>query len=99
MASRHTHASKKDEVMRFDKFLNDIVTLIKKDGTTYDDIRADVQADMILITDPLLDIESGDKIKRPLPSGVEETFEVTDPVFRQKFTAIPAHYEIKYRRV
>jgi hypothetical protein len=39
-----------------------------------------------------------DEIRRKLPSGQDETFEVTDPTFFQEFHGTKAHYQLKYRR-
>lgn len=80
----------------FKKFLNDKVALLKKDGTLYENIEAGVQTETIFIADVSLPIEQGDKIKRGLPSGIEEIFVVTDPGFHAKFHSIPAHYQIRY---
>lgn len=84
--------------MNFKNFLTDKVILVKKDGKIYENVDAGVQPQMILIVDASLPVESGDKIKRRLPSGVEEIFIITDPGFRQAFQSIPAHYQIKYER-
>ncbi len=84
--------------MNFKSFLTDTVTLIKENGTTHENVRAGVQLKMILIADVSLPVEAGDKIKRVLPSGVEETFIVTDPGFHQKFHSIDAHYQVRFKR-
>ena len=81
-----------------EKLSNDKVTLLKKDGALYEDIKANVQPEMITIIDVSLPIEQGDKIKRHLPSGIEEIFVVTNPGFRAEFSSTPAHYEIQYER-
>ncbi len=84
--------------MHFKNFLTDKIILVKKDGKIYENVDAGVQSKMILIVDTSLPIESGDKIKRRLPSGVEEIFVITDPGFQQAFRSIPAHYQIQYDR-
>jgi hypothetical protein len=43
-------------------------------------------------------IHVGDEIRRTLPSGIEETFEVVDPVYYPQLHGIPAHYQVKIRR-
>jgi len=52
----------------------------------------------IIILDPSLVIEPGDEIRRRIPSGREETFEVVDPVFHEKARHIPAHYQVIARQ-
>lgn len=84
--------------MNISKFLKDKVTLVKEDGTTHENVTAGVQSELIFVDDASLPIEVGDKIKRKLPSGVEETFVVTAPNFYERHGGIPAHYQIKYRR-
>ena len=41
---------------------------------------------------------SGDEIRRRLPNGADEVFEVVDPKFYGKMTSIPAHFQIDIRR-
>lgn len=55
--------------MNVKRFLTDRVTLLKKDGTAYENVEAGVQSNMIFITDASLPVEVGDKTKRLLPSG------------------------------
>src|SRR2546422_9462054 len=51
-------------------FLNDRVTLIKKDGRRFDNLPASVQSDNILTNDPKIPIEDGDSFERQTPSGI-----------------------------
>lgn len=37
----------------FNKMLNDVVTLVKKDGSKYENIKARVSKDTIIIMDPI----------------------------------------------
>lgn len=43
-------------------------------------------------------VSAGDEIRRQLPNGADETFEVVDPKFFGKMTSIPAHFQIDIRR-
>ena len=79
--------------MSFDRLLNDRVTLVKKDGTRYENVKASVQK-KIYIMDKELPVAPGDKVVRLLPSGVEETFVVIDPGFVQGPGDRLTHYEI-----
>ena len=85
--------------MVFKKLLTDTVSLIKKDGTNVDGIKASVQTNKIFIQgqEPL--IESGDLIQRKMSNGAEETFEVIDPGFHEKFHSIPAGYQMQVRKL
>jgi hypothetical protein len=51
----------------------------------------------MIVADPSLVIERGDEIRRRIPSGKEETFEVIEPVFREK-SEFPAHYQVIVRK-
>jgi hypothetical protein len=53
---------------------------------------------IIIVLDTKIPISVGDEIRRKLPSGQDETFEVTDPTFFQEFEGTQAHYQLKYRR-
>ena len=85
--------------MVFKKLLTDTVSLIMKDGTNVDGIKASVQTNKIFIQgqEPL--IESGDLIQRKMSNGAEETFEVIDLGFHEKFHSIPAGYQMQVRKL
>ncbi len=52
----------------------------------------------IVVLDTSIAINIGDEVRRRLPSGQDEAFEVTDPTFFQAFHDTKAHYQLKYRR-
>jgi hypothetical protein len=52
----------------------------------------------IVVFDTSIAINIGDEVRRRLPSGQDEAFEVTDPTFFQEFHGTKAHYQLKYRR-
>ena len=85
--------------MAFDSLLTDTVTLIKQDGTTVEGIKASVQSKKIFIQghEPL--IKSGDLVQRKMSNGAEETYEVIDPGFHEKFHGIPAGYQMDVRKL
>ena len=58
--------------------LPDEVVLIKPDGTRYENIRADVQKEIVFIDDGSLPLEEGDTIVRELPNGLVEKYTVLD---------------------
>jgi hypothetical protein len=85
--------------MPFKNLLTDTVSLIKQDGTTVDGIKASVQTNNIFIQGQKPLIESGDLIQRKMSNGAEETFEVVDPGFHEKFHGIPAGYQMQVRKL
>lgn len=83
----------------FSHFHNDLVTITKPDGSIVaENVKADVQTNMIFIDVTHIPIEMGDIISRSLPSGIVESFVVEDPGFHAKFGSIPAGYQIKVSR-
>lgn len=80
--------------------LNDLVTLVKADGTVAkEDIKALVQPKMIFMDDETLPIEPGDHLLHKLPSGLVADYLVDDPGFYSKsFTGMGAHFQTKVRR-
>lgn len=48
--------------------------------------------------DTNIDVDIGDEVRRVLPNGKEEVFDVTNTHFNEKFHSIPAHYAIKVWR-
>lgn len=54
--------------------------------------------ELIVVSDPSLVILPGDEMRRGLPNGTDETFEVVDPQFYEKMHGIPAHFQVKVRR-
>ncbi|RKD94140.1 hypothetical protein [Marinifilum flexuosum] len=84
--------------MNFSNFDNDIISLIKPDGTIIENIKALVETGTIHISDVKLPLEEGDKIYRKLPSGLVDTYVVIDKGYYSKFGSIPAHYEVKVRK-
>ena len=89
--------------MGFERMYTDIVTLIKQDGTTDENIKAVVESSRIIImvnkqkSVPL--IESGDRIRRKMSNGGEETFEVIDPGFNEGIQGRLSHYAMKVRKL
>jgi hypothetical protein len=79
--------------------LRDVLSLHKPDGRVFTGIRALVTSTGILIMDASLPIEVGDRLRRILPSGVEENFTVDDPQFRAGMLGMPSHFQVKYHRL
>ena len=75
--------------------MNDTVSVIRKDGTKHENIRAAVSADMIIVNDVTIPISVGDRIERKLPSGQEDALVVTKVDMYRGGRGIPDFYEIK----
>jgi hypothetical protein len=83
----------------FGSFPQSDIDIVAPDGTVRHRTKAIIDSKMATIPDPSIVIEPGDEIRRRIPSGVEEAFEVVDPVFYESHGgAIPAHYQVKIRR-
>lgn len=93
------YSAKRRLVMGFSSLMTDTVTILKKDGTQFEGVRASVQSDKIFISRTTLLIESGDLIQRRMSNGGEETFEVIDPGFHEKFHSIPAGYQMTVKKL
>lgn len=82
----------------FGAMLNDIISLHKPDGRTFENIRANVQPKKISVHDASIPIEEGDVIIRVLPNGLTERYIVIDRGFHQAFYGIEAHYQITVQK-
>jgi len=81
-----------------DDMKRDTVTLIKRDGKTYDGIRANVQTAKIFTANADAPVEEGDTILRVLPNGLEERYIVLDRGYYSESAGWPARYQIKVRK-
>jgi hypothetical protein len=82
--------------------LNDVVTLVKKDGTiAKEGIKAQVSKGAIITFDGSLPIEPGDHFVRIQESGLAEDYVVIDPGYTSGIggrAGIPNHFQSKVRR-
>lgn len=85
--------------MSFTSMMTDTVELLKRDGTSVKGIKASVQKASITIFDVSAVIEPHDLLIRTASNGIQETYEVIDPVFHEKFHSIPANYQIQVRKL
>ena len=83
----------------FSSFMIDKITLMKKDGSNYQDIPASVQKNKIFVEGSKYLFEPGDLIIRKMSNGAEETFEVVDPGFHERFHGIDEHYQMDVRKL
>ena len=86
--------------MLFGRFAKQLVTLIKEEGQRFENVKAGVQQQSILIPDTKIPIEAGDRITHALPSGLIDEYLVTDPGFSSGMPPhIPAHYTVKFEKL
>ncbi|WP_336073683.1 hypothetical protein [Priestia megaterium] len=78
--------------------MKDKVSLKRKNGQVYTDIRAGLQKGKILIEDISIIIEEGDTLSRILPSGTSEEYIVLTIHQYNKRFSIPAYYELEVRK-
>ena len=78
--------------------MNDIVTVVHKGGSKYEDIPASVQKGRIFIDDVTVPLSIGDRIERKLPSGQSEILVVTNVQLWTGNFGIADYYQIDYRR-
>jgi hypothetical protein len=79
--------------------LKDTITLLKKNGERVEGIKASVQSKKIFIQRSDILIETGDLIQRKMSNGGEETYEVVDPGFHERYGGIPAGYQMTHRKL
>jgi hypothetical protein len=84
--------------MSFRESMKDRVTLVKQDGTRFENIQAAVQPNMVFIDDPKLPIEEGDRFHRALPNGLTEVYLVLDRGFYSGIGGISDHYQARVRK-
>ena len=75
-----------------------VCDIVSSTGNLIATTKAAILPQNIVIFDTSIAISVGDEVRRPLPSGQDETFEITDPTFFQEFQGTKAHYQLKYRR-
>ncbi|MDR1485344.1 MAG: hypothetical protein LBT09_11030 [Planctomycetaceae bacterium] len=85
--------------MVFSNLLNDIVAIKKPNGEMFENVKASVQHNTIIIFDVKLPLEENDKIYRQLPSGQVEVYVVEDRGFiNAPFHKSMSHFEAKVKR-
>lgn len=74
---------------------NDIVSLVKNDGTKYNSVKATVVGNSIILKAQSFPIEVGDVFERVLPTGILEEYLIEDPNYFNGGSGIPAFYQCK----
>jgi hypothetical protein len=83
----------------FGSFPKSTFEVVAPDGTVRGSIKGVFDGKMVVVPDSKATILAGDELRRRLPNGTEEAFEVVDPKFFEGHSgAIPAHYQVDVRR-
>ena len=82
----------------FSMMAKDTINIIKNNGDKFENIKSTVTPSEIIIKSDIL-IETGDLIQRKMSNGGFETYQVIDPCFYEAHFSIPAHYQIKYKKL
>ncbi|HGJ9032828.1 hypothetical protein FA101_03745 [Pseudomonas aeruginosa] len=83
----------------FEDFMTDTISVQKQNGEKIEGLKAAVQSHQIDLDRADILIEVGDLIERRMSNGATETYEVIDPVFHEAFHGIPAHYQMKVKKL
>jgi hypothetical protein len=82
----------------FRSLMKDSVLIVKVDGRRLGPYQASVSSDSITILEKAIDVDEGDHVARPLPSGKEELYLVLSADYSHGLHALPAHYTLKIRK-
>lgn len=94
---RHGDTIQKEVFGVLEGFPTARLDVVDTDGTVQQTMGI-VTSDLIMIPGATLMVDVGDEIRRTLPNGKDEVFDVVDPTFYEGFAGVPAHYQIKVRR-
>ncbi len=85
--------------MLFDDLMTDTVKVLSQSGKIIENVKASVQKNKIYIQRSDIMIESRDLVQRTMSNGAEETYEVIDPGFQEKFHDFPAGYAMDVKKL
>jgi hypothetical protein len=71
--------------------------IVAPDGSVRSSLQAQFTGDLVIIEGKKTVVLSGDEIRRGLPNGTEETFEVIDPIFYDTGIMGP-HFQVKVHK-
>lgn len=84
--------------MRLSGIPRSMFSIVDQDGQPKGSVQGIFSSKMITVFDHMANIVVGDEMRRVIPNGSEEAFEVVDPVFYESGPGIPAHFQVKIRR-
>lgn len=82
----------------FQRLLNDSVYIVKPDGRRLGPYKAAVSSGSITIMERSIDVDDGDHVARPIPSGKEELYLILSANYSPGLSSIPPHYALKVRK-
>lgn len=82
----------------FDGFPKSDFEVISPEGEVRGSGKGIFTGRMIAVFDETLLVFAGDEIRRRLPNGADEVFEVIDPTFFGAMDSLPGHFQIDVRR-
>lgn len=82
----------------FNDFPHSDLEVVAPDGTVRATARGIFSGKQVTVFDSALTVFVGDEIRRKLPNGTDEAFEVVDPKYFDDFHGIPAHFQVDVRR-
>jgi hypothetical protein len=82
----------------FENFTKSECQVVGTDGTIRGTTKGVFSGKMVAIDDTAIVILPGDELRRKLPNGIEESFEVVDPRFYERHGSIKAHYQVDVKR-
>ncbi|MFF2444532.1 hypothetical protein [Priestia megaterium] len=83
----------------FKNLMKDKVNLLKQNGEVYENLKANVEKDKILISGISIIIEEGDTIIRALSNNHTEEYIVMDSSCFERKYGIPEHYKLEVRKL
>ncbi len=82
----------------FNNFPKSTFEIVSRQGVSVQTVEGLFSKDSITIPDTSVVLTPGDELRRRIPNGTEETYEVLEPVFYERFGGIPAHFQVKVKR-
>lgn len=82
----------------FSTFATDKIKLIKPDGSTFDDIKAQVRPNFIFVFDVSIRFDEDDIIIRELPNGKIEQYRINNPIYEKGVGGIPDFYKLEVEK-
>ncbi|WP_417610635.1 hypothetical protein [Parasphingorhabdus sp.] len=82
----------------FDDLPKSKFDIVDAEGKIRSQVDAIATGKKIIVPDETVIIQTGDEMRRRLPNGTDETFEVVDPVYFQKTFGLPGHFQVEVRK-
>ncbi len=82
----------------FDLLFTSTLSLHKADGRVFDNIRAQVSRDRIIIAGDTLPVEVGDKLTQVLPNGLPDEYVINDFTYQPAIAGLPARFHLSVHR-